>query len=127
MGRLWRWFGAPFRGATKMNSHKNMVVPYNGPGMRSVKRETILYDGDSPNSIGFTINETWGALKRCWSAYRVAAKDDWNGGARRDPEKALLYAKRIRKLQFELGISISEFPDLGLLGTEPEDVDLLCD
>lgn len=84
------------------------------------KRPTTRYDGVAPYSIGFTINETWGALRRCWRGFRIAKKDD-------DYERMMLYGSRIRKLQYELDIGIAEFPDLGLLGTEPEDVDLMCD
>jgi hypothetical protein len=83
------------------------------------RRPTTRFDGDAPYHPAFTINETWGALKRCWRAYKIAKKDG-------DTELMLLYAKRIRKLQFELGIGIAEFIDLGLFGTEPEDVELIC-
>ena len=108
--------------------HKLIIGVKWSPGERwevgGVRRPTTRYDGDTPNHPAFTINETWGALKRCWLAYNIAARDDRN---RNDDEKALKYAKRIRKLQFELGISIAEFPQLGLFGTEPESVDLSCD
>ena len=83
------------------------------------KRKTTRDDGFAPNSIGFSINQTWGALKRCWRAFRIAKKDgDW--------ENMQKYAKRIRKLQYELDVTISEFPDIGIIGSDPHDVDLMC-
>lgn len=84
------------------------------------KRPTKRYDGEAPYSIGFSINETWGALKRCWRGYRIAKKDG-------DGKLMKLYAKRVRKLEFELGIGIAEFPDIGLFGDAEEDVELACD
>jgi hypothetical protein len=66
---------------------------------------------------GYSVGQTWGALKRCWRGYHIASKDD-------DYELMLLYAKRIQKLQFELDIEVADFPDLGLSW---EDLDLDCD
>ena len=94
--------------------------PFKGRPHEGYKRPTTRYDGDTPYHPAFTINESWGALKRCWRGYRIAKKDG-------DGKLMILYAKRIRKLQFELGIAISEFPDLGLFGTDAESVDLTCD
>lgn len=94
--------------------------PFQGRPHEAYRRPTTRYDGDTPNHPAFTINETWGALKRCWRGYRIAKKYG-------DGERMKLYAKRIRKLQFELGISIADFPDIGLFGTDPEDVRLSCD
>ncbi len=39
----------------------------------------------------------------------------------------LKYANRIRKLQYELGIAISEFPEIGIVGSDPDDVNLVCE
>jgi hypothetical protein len=86
-----------------------------------IKLPTTRDDGPAPNSIGFTVNQSWGVLKRCWVAYRAAAFHE------HDEEKAIKYALRIRKLQLELGIAISEFPDLGISGTDPDDVLLIVD
>lgn len=94
--------------------------PFQGRPHEAYKRPTKRYDGDAPHSEGFSINETWGALKRCWRGYRIAKKD-------RDNELMVLYASRIRKLQFELDISISEFSDIGIVGNTPDDVDVMCD
>lgn len=93
--------------------------PFKGRPHIAHKRETTRNDGKAPNSEGFTINETWGALKRCWTGYKAAKKD-------RDNDKMLKYANRIRKLQYELDIAISEFPDIGIIGSDPDDVELLC-
>jgi hypothetical protein len=94
--------------------------PFKGQPHEGYKRPTIRYDGDTPNQPGFTINESWGALKRCWRGYRIAKQ---NG----DYERLVLYAKRIRKLQFELGIGIAEFLDIGIIGDAAENVELTCE
>lgn len=54
-----------------------------------------------------TKGQTWAALKKSWKAYKIAKVKD---------EKAnmLEYAKRIRSLQKELGVSQAKFPELNL-------------
>jgi len=132
MGRRYRKLGAAMRGATEPpKGHPSTawnlrapVLPF-GKAQRGLTRKTTRYDGDAPHSIGYSINQTWGALMLCWRAYKIAAKD-WHG-INLDTDKAMKYAKRIRKLQCELGISISEFPNLGLYGTDPDDGDFMAD
>jgi hypothetical protein len=55
----------------------------------------------------FTEGQTWGALKKCWKAYKIAK-------AQNDRDRMLEYAKRIQSLQKELGLEVSKFPNLGL-------------
>ena len=47
-------------------------------------------------------NQTWGALNKCWVGYCIAR-------AKWEFDKEIIYAKRIRKLQRELGLEVSEF------------------
>ena len=54
-----------------------------------------------------TKGQTWGALKKCWRAYKIAKAKD-------EKENIMKYAKRIRSLQLELGVKQAEFPELGL-------------
>jgi hypothetical protein len=56
----------------------------------------------------YTKAQTWAALRKCWKAYRIAK-------VRADKPNMLKYAERIRKLQGELNVTVSEFPDLGLV------------
>lgn len=58
---------------------------------------------------GWKYGETWGALKKCWTGYKVAKKDD-------DRDLMLEYAKRIQKLETQLGVPTASFPNLGLIG-----------
>lgn len=57
---------------------------------------------------GFYNTETWGALKKCWKGYKIAKSED-------DYQKMQYYAKGIRKFERELNISVSEFPQFGLI------------
>jgi hypothetical protein len=53
-------------------------------------------------------SQTWGALHKAWKGY-VIAKNKY------ELERMDYYANVIQKLQRELGIPISYFPDLGLV------------
>ncbi|MEM0288152.1 MAG: hypothetical protein QXR69_03190 [Conexivisphaerales archaeon] len=55
----------------------------------------------------YTKGQTWGALKKAWKAYKIAKVQN-------DKTKMMEYAKRIRTLQEELGVTKAKFPELGL-------------
>lgn len=55
----------------------------------------------------FTKAQTWGALRKCWKAYRIAKVRD-------DKDNMIKYAERIRRLQKDLNVTVSSFPNLGL-------------
>lgn len=55
----------------------------------------------------YTTGQTWGALRKCWTGFKVAK-------IHKDEKKMKQYAERIRALQKELGLKVSEFPELGL-------------
>lgn len=61
----------------------------------------------SVSEKSFTTGQTWGALKKCWKAYRIAKTQG-------DKVKMKEYAERIQSLQERLGVPIAKFPDLGL-------------
>jgi hypothetical protein len=54
----------------------------------------------------YTVGQTWNALKAAWKGYKIAK-------AKKEVEKQKEYARRIRKLQGELGLQLSKFPHLG--------------
>jgi len=54
-----------------------------------------------------TKGQTWAALKKSWKAYKIAKVKNERGNM-------VEYAKRIRALQQELGVSPAKFPDLNL-------------
>lgn len=58
---------------------------------------------------GFTIDQSWGCLKRAWKGYKIAKDQE-------DVEKMYIYAKVIQRVEKELGIEINSFPQLGLKG-----------
>lgn len=58
---------------------------------------------------GFRLGQSWGALRKCWKGYKLAKKDG-------DTDLMTEYAKRIQKIETEIGIPTASFPNLGLLG-----------
>jgi hypothetical protein len=57
--------------------------------------------------VSHTTGQTWAALKKSWKAYKIAK-------VKNEKENMVEYAKRIRSLQKELGVTQSSFPDLDL-------------
>lgn len=59
------------------------------------------------SSASYSKGQTWAALKKAWTAYKIAkVKNDQVG--------MLKYADRIRTLQKELGLPQSRFPNVGV-------------
>ena len=56
---------------------------------------------------GFTVGQSWGALRKAWKGYRIAKVQN-------DDTKMTEYANKIRKIQGELNIAVSAFPNLGI-------------
>jgi hypothetical protein len=50
-----------------------------------------------------------GGLRKCWKGFRIAKVEG-------ETKKMEYYSKGIRKFQRELNISVSEFPQFGLVG-----------
>lgn len=61
----------------------------------------------SVSNQGFTVGQSWGALRKAWKGYRIAKVQN-------DETKMTEYATKIRKIQGELNIAISSFPNLGI-------------
>jgi hypothetical protein len=58
--------------------------------------------GDYLLPSGFYVSQTWGALHKSWVGFVIAKeKYEW--------DKLEMYAKRIRKLERELGIEVTDF------------------
>ncbi len=63
--------------------------------------------GDHILPSGFYESQTWGALHKCWIGFVIAKeKMEW--------DKIDLYARRIMKLERELGIEITDFSEWGI-------------
>ena len=58
---------------------------------------------------GHYSTQAWGALNKCWKGFKIAKSEF-------DMKNMFHYAKGIRRLQRELKISISEFPQFDLIG-----------
>ena len=61
----------------------------------------------SVSNQGFTVGQSWGGLRKAWKGYRIAKVQN-------DDTKMTEYATKIRKIQGELNIAISSFPNLGI-------------
>jgi hypothetical protein len=59
-------------------------------------------------------SQTWGALHKAWKGYVIAKNKD-------EFERIEYYAEVIQKLQKELGLGVSSFPDLGMIAENPSD------
>jgi hypothetical protein len=59
---------------------------------------------------GWYDTQTWGALHKAWLGYVIAKKGEH--------DKQIHYASIIQKLQKELNLEVSIFPQLGLYGIE---------
>jgi hypothetical protein len=60
-----------------------------------------------------TENQTWGALHKAWKGYTIAKN-------KFELARMEYYARVIQKLQNELGLQVSSFPDLSLYPAEGE-------
>jgi len=70
-------------------------------------QENELTASQPVNSQNFTVGQSWGALRKAWKGYRIAK-------VQKDDTKMTEYATKIRKIQGELNIAISSFPNLGI-------------
>ena len=61
----------------------------------------------SVSNQGFTAGQSRGALRKARKGYRIAKVQN-------DDTKMTEYATKIRKIQGELNIAISSFPNLGI-------------
>jgi hypothetical protein len=57
---------------------------------------------------GFSVDQTWGGLIKAWVALTISDKEG-------DIERKKYYAAVIQKLQNELGLTITSFPELQLM------------
>jgi hypothetical protein len=62
---------------------------------------------------GWYDTQTWGALHKAWLGYVIAKNKD-------EYDKQIHYASIIQKLQKELNLKVSCFPQLGLYAIEDE-------
>lgn len=73
----------------------------------SLNPDTTLGTDPLDSTKNFSTGQSWGALRKAWKGYRIAK-------VQADNAKMTEYATKIRKIQGELGISRSMFPNLGI-------------
>jgi hypothetical protein len=69
--------------------------------------ESELTGSQPVSTQNFTVGQSWGALRKAWKGYRIAKVQN-------DDTKMTEYATKIRKIQGELNIAVSSFPNLGI-------------
>ncbi len=69
-------------------------------------KKSLKYD-DYMLPSGYYVSQTYGALHKYWLGF-VIAKKKWEW------DKIEIYAKRIQKLERELGIQVTDFSDWGI-------------
>ena len=63
-----------------------------------------MKNGEGILPSGFFEGQMWGALEKCWIGFKIAkAKMEFN--------KIDLYAKRIQRIEKDLGMEITDFSD----------------
>jgi hypothetical protein len=68
---------------------------------------TTTTESRGQSKSNFTVGQSWGALRKAWKGYRIAKVQG-------DNPRMNEYANKIRKIQGELNIAISSFPQLGI-------------
>ncbi|MGC1931225.1 MAG: hypothetical protein WA667_19825 [Candidatus Nitrosopolaris sp.] len=94
-----------------MGYHEDLFRIYkfaNPKGYRNLKKTSRRRDNVLLDS-GYYSTQAWGALNKCWKGFKIAKSEF-------DMKNMFHYAKGIRRLQWELNISVSEFPRFGLIG-----------
>jgi len=56
---------------------------------------------------GFFENKVWGALHKAWKGYVIAKNKD-------EYDKMELHARRVQELQYDLGLTVSSFDNIGM-------------
>lgn len=72
-----------------------------------------IYDKDRVLDSGYTVGQGWGCLDKAWAGFRKAKRLE-------NYSDMKLYASVIQRVQKELRIEISEFPEHGLCACEVE-------
>ena len=71
----------------------------------NLQSELSMDPDDRKNSLlpcGFTLAQSWDALRKCWKGFYISKSKSNPGGMSE-------YASRIRKLQQEIGIPVTQF------------------
>ena len=53
-------------------------------------------------------NQTWGAIQKCWLGFTIAK-------VKNEDDKLEIYARRIQKLEKQLGRSVTDFSNWGII------------
>ena len=73
-----------------------------------------IYDKERVLESGYTVGQGWGCLDKAWVGFMRAKRLE-------NHKDMTLYASIIQRVEKELRIEISQFPELGLCVCEPEE------
>ena len=79
----------------------------------SIENDDAIYDRDRVLESGYTVGQGWGCLDKAWVGFMRARRLENNADMR-------LYASIIQKVEKDLNIPVSDFPELGLCACEIE-------
>ena len=96
----------------RLNYHKDYLAMEKGTYDYS-KIYRIFHKHGAILDSGWYGTQTWGALHKAWLGYVIAKNEG-------EYDKQIQYASIIQKLQRELNLEVSIFPQLGLYGIEGE-------
>ena|SRR6476661_3278868 len=85
---------------------------YNGLAQEKLSRKRYVHLKTGKPYVkmlpsGFSDGQTWGGLCKAWAAYIISCKNF-------EPEEKEYYAGVIQKLQHELGIKMTSFPEMNM-------------
>lgn len=66
------------------------------------------WDEPTPTKSGESVVKLWNELLECWASYKKAKYIE------PDETKAIEFAKKIRELQDDIGLTLTDFPELNL-------------
>jgi hypothetical protein len=98
------YYSRPIRGLRAIASHSNSSASIQTRYSGSIQNEGQIYHEDKETILpcGYSVAESWAALRKSWLGFKIA-------NANADTERMAEYASYIRKVQLEMGLSVTNF------------------
>lgn len=98
------YYNRPRRGLRAIASHSNTSASIQTRYSGYIQNEGQIYHEDKETILpcGYSVAESWAALRKSWLGFKIA-------NANADTERMAEYASYIRKVQLEMGLSVTNF------------------